>query len=94
MSQLRAQFDAVRRIVTDYGSGNIDVDRAAVLLAPAYAAAKRDRAQRSAATNDDDPDAAETPTPFVEVDVARQTGVITPQQYAALADRLAEAGES
>jgi hypothetical protein len=95
--QIKSRFDAVRDVVTRYGSGDIDVNRAAELLEPAYRDAIRVRSQRSAATNDADPDAAATPHPFVAVDIARQTGRITMEQYDALAAALVtrqEAGPS
>jgi hypothetical protein len=87
-ANLTNQFAAVRQIVARYGAGSIDAQRAATLLAPAYRDAIAARAARDARTNDEDPDAASTPVAFNLVDVARQTGVISAQQYDALAAAL------
>jgi hypothetical protein len=89
MSTLADQFAAVREVMSQYGAGQIDTTRAATLLMPAYRDAIRVRAGRTYDTNQADPDAASVPGPWAMVAVARQTGVVTAAQYAALADALA-----
>lgn len=75
----------VRAVLAEYGAGLLDDDAAAEALRPDYLAAVTERAERDPG----DPDAGSTPTPWVEVDVARWTGTVSVTQCAALADRLA-----
>ncbi|MGH3613532.1 MAG: hypothetical protein ACRDRK_13255 [Pseudonocardia sp.] len=78
----------VREVMARYDAGQIDAHQAAAMVQPAYDDAAGERARRTAESNERDPDDASTPTAFVEVDVARQTDVITMEQYDALADAL------
>ena len=78
----------VREVMANYGAGQIDARQAAAMIRPAYDDTAAERAQRTPGSNERDPADASTPTAFVEVAVARQTGVITMEQYVALGDAL------
>ncbi len=81
----------VRDAMARFGAGEIDAEQAAELVRPAYDEALAERDARTDASNAADPDDASTPNAFTGVSVARQTGVITPEQYNALGGALVTA---
>jgi hypothetical protein len=79
---------AVRAVMAQYGAGEIDAGQAAAAIMPAYLAARAERRLRTTESNQLDPDDASTPTPFMEVDLARMMKIISMQQYNELGDAL------
>jgi hypothetical protein len=81
---------AVAETMRRLGAGELTVAEAAAAVASAYASAlaDHDEHRRTDPAGAINPDAASAPEPFVEVAVARQTGVITAEMYAALGQLL------
>lgn len=84
--EFQDQLDVeVRAAMQAYGRGEISTEEAAQRVAPAYAYAL------SLRNSDELDETAAEPHAFLEVALARQTGVITMDQYVQLAEVLRSA---